>query len=135
LLDTGPLVGYLNATDQYHLWAVAQFEALESPVITCEPVWAEAAYLLAKRGGNPLALWPALRSGGVSLAFSLRAEYESVASLMRRYADIPMSLADACLVRMSEMRPDCQVLTTDAHFKLYRRFGRQVIPLISPTPE
>ena len=132
LLDTGPLVGYLNLPDQYHDWAVGQFAALEGPVLTCEPVWTEAAHLIAQRGGSPMALWPALRSGGVELAFSLKAEYESVAALMRRYADLPMSLADACVVRMSELRPDCQVLTTDAHFRVYRRFGRQVIPLLSP---
>jgi len=51
---------------------------------------------------------------------------------MQRYANTPMSLADACLVRLSEMHEDCRVLTLDIHFKLYRRYGRSVIPLISP---
>jgi len=66
------------------------------------------------------------------VAFRLEPESESVAALMRRYADLPMSLADACLVRMSELNRDCRVLTTDSDFKLYRRFGRQVIPLLCP---
>ena len=52
--------------------------------------------------------------------------------LLQRYADTPMSLADGCLVRLSEVHKDCRVLTLDKHFKHYRRYGRSVIPLISP---
>ena len=132
LLDTGPLVAYLNVADQHHGWAVRQFEALEEPTITCEPVWTEAAYLIRKRGGDAEALWQVLRSGAVRFAYSLKSDYEAVAALMRRYADVSMSLADACIVRMSELQAECRVFTTDSHFNLYRRFGRQVIPVISP---
>lgn len=51
---------------------------------------------------------------------------------MRRYADVPMSLADACLVRMSELSDDASVLTLDSDFRIYRRLGRQAIPLLTP---
>jgi predicted nucleic acid-binding protein len=132
LLDTGPLVAYLKADEEHHSWAVRQFAALTTPVLTCEAVWAEAAYLLRQRGGSPDALWTVLRNGAALFAFKLDEDYESVATLMRRYADVPMSLADACLVRMSELHPDCHVFTTDSHFRFYRRFGRQVVPLIAP---
>ena len=53
-------------------------------------------------------------------------------NLMRRYGDSPMSLADACLVRLSELHSDCQVFTLDAHFRRDRRHGRHVIPLLAP---
>jgi uncharacterized protein len=132
LLDTGPLVAYVNLNDQHHAWAVTQFQAREEPLLTCEAVWTEAAYLITRRGGKPEVLWSFLRSGAVQLAFSLRADYESVAALMGRYANVPMSLADACLVRMSELKSESEVFTTDSHFHVYRRFGRQVIPLVSP---
>jgi predicted nucleic acid-binding protein len=132
LLDTGPLVGYINKTDQYHLWAVEQFKALHERVLTCEAVWTEAAFLTVKGGGTADSLWPMLRSSAVQLDFNLMREFESVAALMNRYTDLPMTLADACLVRMSELNPGCQVLTTDSHFKIYRRFGRQTIPLFYP---
>ncbi|MEY2429804.1 MAG: uncharacterized protein QOJ40_2689 [Verrucomicrobiota bacterium] len=132
LLDTGPLVAYLKADEEHHAWAVKQFAALTDPVLTCEPVWAEAAYLLRQRRGTQDALWTVLRNGVARFAFDLEADYESVATLMRRYADVPMSLADACLIRMSEAHRDCRVFTTDRHFRFYRRFGRQVVPLISP---
>jgi len=132
LLDTGPLVAYLKADEEHHSWAVKQFAALTNPVLTCEAVWAEAAYLLRQRRGNPDPLWTVLRNGVAQFAFNLDEDYESVAALMCRYADVSMSLADACLVRMSELNRDCRVFTTDRHFRFYRRFGRQVVPLISP---
>lgn len=132
LLDSGPLVAYLSSRDQHHEWAVAQFAALTEPVLTCEPVWAEAAHLLLKRGLNSEVLWTLIRNGVVRLNFNLGSDYVSVASLMNRYSDAPMTLADGCLVRMSELCGDCRVFTIDRHFKFYRRFGRQVIPLISP---
>jgi hypothetical protein len=51
---------------------------------------------------------------------------------MRRNADTPMSLADACLVRRSGLHADCRVFTLDRDFCRYRRHGRQVIPLLAP---
>lgn len=132
ILDTGPLVAYLNAAEQDHDWAVAQFDQIVTPVLTCEPVWTEAAFLLSRRGGNIDALWSVLRSGSVQFAFDLETDYESIAALMRRYADVPMSLADACVVRMSESQRNCEVFTNDRQFRIYRRFNRQVIPLICP---
>ncbi len=51
---------------------------------------------------------------------------------MARYADTPMSLADACLVRLTESVPDCLLFTLDKDFEHYRRNGRQVIPLLRP---
>ena len=64
--------------------------------------------------------------------FDLREDFESISILMRRYAGLPMDLADACLVRMTEKRRDVRVYTLDRDFKIYRRHGRQVIPLVFP---
>ena len=65
-------------------------------------------------------------------SFRFGAEQELVLALMRKYADVPMSLADACLVRMTELLPDPLVLTTDSDFRVYRRHGRQVVPCMLP---
>ncbi len=51
---------------------------------------------------------------------------------MQRYADQPMSFADACLVRMTELHPDSMLITLDGDFRVYRRHGRQAIPLATP---
>ncbi len=51
---------------------------------------------------------------------------------MQKYADIPMSLAAACLVRMTEILSDSILLTTDGEFQIYRRYRRQVVPCLTP---
>jgi len=66
------------------------------------------------------------------LKVSFRAEQEALIGLEHSYTDVPMSLADACLVRRSELSPRWRVMTTDSDFLRYRRNRRQVIPLICP---
>src|SRR5438445_4985164 len=107
LLDTGPLFAYLAGTDVHHDWAVKQFGILPGPLLSCEAVFAETAYLISQRGGSLSALWEFLRRGVIKLPFCLESEFEAVAVLMRRYSDVPMDLADACLVRLSEQHRDC----------------------------
>jgi predicted nucleic acid-binding protein len=102
-------------------------------MLTCEAVLSEAAYLLraTPRGGD--AVLDLVARGVLDLAFELRKEATRVAALLRRYRSLPMDLADACLVRMSELRPDAVVLTVDSEFRdVYRRNGRQVIPTLLP---
>lgn len=132
LVDAGPLVGYLSRTDRFHPWCVEQFRLLQAPLLTCEPVLTEAAHLLRRTPGGPAALMGLLRCGAIQLAFELRAEAEPVSALMSRYADVPMSLADACLVRMTELFPSCRLVTLDQDFLVYRRDGRKLIPVLSP---
>ena len=74
-----------------------------------------------------------LRRGAVLVAFNLANELEPVLKLMRKYANVPLSLADACLVRMAEILPDPVILTTDTDFRIYRRRGRHVVPAATPT--
>lgn len=73
-----------------------------------------------------------LGDGRLRVTYGVRDEGKPVFDLMAKYADVPMSLADACLVRMSETLPDPMVLTTDADFKIYRRHSRQVVPCLLP---
>ncbi len=132
ILDTGPLVAFLNRRDAWHTWARDRFDEFEAPLETCEAVIAEAAFLLRNRSGGSDALMALVTRRLVVCSFRLDDAVDRVADLMRRYANVPMSLADACLVRMSEERPTAKVLTLDADFQVYRKLGRQVIPLIKP---
>ncbi len=132
IVDTGPLVAFLNRRDSWHTWARDRFAELETPVETCEAVVAEAAFLLRQQPGGADALMALLTRRLIVCTFRLDDSTERVADLMRRYANVPMSLADACLVRMAEERPRAKILTLDSDFRLYRKLGRQVIPLISP---
>jgi len=132
LVDTGPLVALLGRGDQYHRWAAEEFGRLSPPVFTCEAVLSEAQLLVHARGGNPLAVLEMVQRGMLLLAFDLEDHVEPLLQLQRHYAKVPMSLADACLVRMAEMADRSQVMTTDSDFRIYRRNRRQIIPLLAP---
>jgi len=130
LVDAGFVIALLSRRDRHHRWAVAQSPGLPPPWKTCDAVLSEAFHLLGSRG-RP-ALSALLRRGAVVLAFELADELDRVLNLMQKYADVPMSLADACLVRMSETLADPVILTTDADFRIYRRHGRQIVPCMTP---
>ncbi len=132
LLDTGPLVAYLYKTEQNHAWAVAQIKRLEPPLYTCEAVLTEAFYLLRSLPGGLSALIELVERNAVVTPFALTTEFSAVALLMKQYANLPMSLADACLVRMAEIYPESKIITLDRHFKVYRKNARQVIPTLMP---
>ena len=89
-------------------------------------------FLIQRHGGQPADLLTKVQAGVIEVALEIETEAVALETLMRRYEDTPMSLADACLVRLSELHSDCQVFTLDRHFRRYRRHGRQVIPLLAP---
>jgi uncharacterized protein len=132
LLDTGPLVGFVNATDQHHRWSVRVWNSLYDPLWTCEAVLSEAIFLLESGGVSIDPLLEMFERGLVKIDFDVSDHQPDVWELLRKYRDRPMSLADACLVRMAELGLRCQVFTTDRDFLVYRRKGRGVIPLLAP---
>jgi predicted nucleic acid-binding protein len=130
LVDAGFLIALLSRRDRHHRWAAAQSPRLRLPWKTCDAALSEAFHLLGA-GGRPN-LTTLLRRGAVLPAFDLGDELDRVLTLMQKYADVPMSLADACLVRMSEVLAEPVVLTTDADFRIYRRHNRQIVPCVTP---
>jgi predicted nucleic acid-binding protein len=132
IIDTGPLVAYVNGRDRWHRWVVDQMAALNPPLVTCEPVLTEACFLIQRAGGRPVDLIRKIVQRSLEIGIDLEEDASGIESLMQRYADTPMSLADACLVRLTERFPDCRLFTLDSDFEHYRRNGRQVIPLLRP---
>lgn len=130
--DSGPIVAGLLERDRDHAWARAQFEALPPPLATCEAVLSESFFLLRRVRGGGERLAALIDRGVVEVRFDFQDEREAVLRLLRKYADTPMSFADACLVRMSELHRDCRVLTLDRDFDAYRRNGRERLPLLAP---
>ena len=132
LLDSGPLVGFVSETDQHHRWALEVWSSLYEPLWTCEAVLSEAIFLAQSDGVSIDALLELFERDLVKIDFSVSSHQPDVWQLLRKYADQPMSLADACLVRMAELNDNCQIFTTDKDFLVYRRKGRHIIPLLSP---
>ena len=132
LVDTGPIVAYLVKDDRYHRWACDVLRMRPSPLHTCEAVLAEAFHLLARTTGGSDGLAELLRQGHVRVGLHLEDELDRVLALMAKYADVPMSFADACLVRMAERHDRSVVLTIDRDFRVYRKNGRAVIKALLP---
>jgi predicted nucleic acid-binding protein len=132
LVDTGPLVALLNRRERHHSWARKVMDTIEPPIFTCDPVLSEACFLLQGADGGADAVLELVARGIVRSDFRVTAETDSLRALMKKFANVPMSLADACLVRMTELDQKSVVLTLDRDFGIYRRNRRQVVPTISP---
>jgi uncharacterized protein len=134
VLDTGPMVALLRKKDPHHAWAKETLSRITSsvalPLATCEAVLVEACFLLRSFAGGEDAVLALVDH--LVLDFRLASEIAAVRKLMEKYHSVPMSLADACLVRMTETEPDSVVLTLDRDFHVYRRNGRHVVPVLSP---
>jgi len=130
-IDTGPLVAFLNRHDSFNEWAVETLDSIEAPLLTCEAVVAEACHLLRSSRGGSEAVLELIERKVVIVAFDLGAEVQRVRKLMNKYASVPMSLADACLVRMAEIDKALSIITLDGDFHVYRR-GRAALSVVSP---
>ena len=130
IADTGFIVALLDERDRHHKWASAQAAKFAPPFETCEAVLSEAFHLLTPWVSGQLL--NALGRGAFRTTFAFEEHQGQVLALMDKYADVPMSFADACLVRMTEILPDPIVLTADSDFRIYRRHSRQVVPCAMP---
>lgn len=132
ILDTGVLIAYLMPKDKFHTWAVSQLSQISAPVLTNEAVITEACFLAQRIHNGQETILKLIKQGHIIIPFNLSQEIEAIENLMKRYASVPMSLADACLVRMSEMYENSQILTLDSDFTIYRKQRNQTIPAIMP---
>jgi len=130
--DTGPLVAFLDRSERHHAWAAERVRELAPPLLVCEPVLAEAMYLLSDLPRAQDALYELLEKGALRIAFHVEEHLPALRALHRKYRDRPISLADACIVCMAELFDDHAVFTLDADFPVYRKRGREPLELIQP---
>ncbi len=132
IVDTGPLVAFLDRAEQHHRWVAARIEELDTPLLVCEPVLAESMHLLARFARAQEALFGLLDNGALKIAFRIEEHVPALRKLHQKYRDRPMSLADACIVQMAEIYERYAVLTLDSDFSVYRKHGRIPLALIHP---
>jgi predicted nucleic acid-binding protein len=132
IADTGPLVAYFDRAERNHAWAVERMRELEPPLLVCEPVLVEAMHLLADLPKAQDAVLALLETGVLRVALHVEEHVPALRALHRKYHDRPMSLADACIVRMAELFDEHHVLTLDSDFSVYRKHGRRPLELIQP---
>ena len=92
----------------------------------------ESAFLLKREGRETDPLFALLERGVLQVGLEVENQLADLRALMRRYRNRPMSLADACLVRLAELHPGGVIFTFDADFRIYRRHGNKVIPVLMP---
>jgi uncharacterized protein len=132
IADTGVIVAFLDKRDSWNEWTNEQMRRLPVPFLTCEAVIVEACFLTAHLPNGKENVLKLVFSGVLQIDFSLQTEIEAVEKLIKKYSDVPMDLADGCLVRMSELSDNSTVFTLDGDFHIYRKNGNKKIPLIIP---
>jgi predicted nucleic acid-binding protein len=132
IVDTGPLVAFFDRAERHHRWVADRIEELEAPLLVCEPVLTEALYLLARHAKAQNTLFDFLQNSALLIAFRIEENVNALRKLLDKYRDVPMSLADACVVRMAEIHERHAVLTLDADFSIYCKHGRAPLALIHP---
>jgi predicted nucleic acid-binding protein len=127
IADAGFIIA-LNSRDvAERSWARGVLQKWKAPFITCEGALVEAAHFCA-----PALIARLIEDGDFMVAFDLSEQVGAVRSLLEKYQDQRMDLTDACIVRMSELFPDCRVFSVDGDFNIYRRFRDDVIPTVYP---
>ncbi len=133
IVDSGVTVAYLDKRDAWNEWTMEAMKSLPLPFYTCETVISESCFLLKHVHNGEQAVLSLIEKGVFQIDFSLSNEISTVKKLMSKYDNVQMSLADACLVRMSELIDDSVVFTLDSDFHIYRKHGRKKIDLIIPS--
>jgi uncharacterized protein len=128
IADAGLLIALANSRDVHHRWALSVADQVTEPLLTCEPVVAEAAFHLRSVALVLDMIFEEL----ITLSFDCSDHLPQLADLAKRYVDRRPDLADLCLIRMSELYPDHRVITVDEDFRVYRRNKREIIPIIMP---
>ena len=123
IVDTGPLVAFLDRPEQHHRWEAERVEELDTPLLVCEPVLAESMHLPARFARAQQALFRLRDNGALKIAFHIEEHVPALRKLHQKYRDRPMSLADACIVRMAEIYDRHAVLMLDSDFSVYRKRG------------
>ncbi|MCI0747856.1 MAG: hypothetical protein L0Y58_20810 [Verrucomicrobia subdivision 3 bacterium] len=127
IADAGFIIA-LNSSDRAErTWARAVLQRWKAPFITCEGALIEAAHFCF-----PGLVARLVEDGDFVVAFDLAEQIAPVRTLLEKYKDIGMDMTDACIVRMSELFPNCKVFSIDGDFKIYRRFRDQSIPAVFP---
>jgi predicted nucleic acid-binding protein len=126
LMDAGPLVAVVDASDQHHRSCVAALRSIQTPLATVWPALAEAMYLLLDLPRGQAAVWEMVERKVVRILPLDESDIPRIRELMTKYADRPMDLADAALVRVAEREGSDTVFTVDRRdFAVYRLGGRR----------
>ena len=119
-MDTGCIVALLDRSERHHERCVEAVNDCQGALVTCEAVIAESCYLLRAMPRAVDAVLENVEKGVFEIPFRLNTSSNRIRALLKRYASVPMDLADACLVAMAGELDASRVLTLDRDFRVYR---------------
>ncbi len=135
IVDTGPLVAYLDASDPAHAEVTARWDSFAGRLVTTSAVITEAMHFVGAHPQGPRHLVELVTASALEI-FELGAppELHAAAALMEKYADTPMDFADATLVLLAEALEIYEILTLDRRgFSAYRTRDRHAFRLVLDT--
>ena len=133
LLDTGPIVATLDASDQWHRSCADSVIELIARCVTTEAVVTEACHLVGRGRARASLVLDFLLDADVPILSLDRSSLRHAARLMDRYATVPMDFADAALVTLADGLQLGAVLTTDRRgFRTYRLASGQAFHIYPP---
>jgi predicted nucleic acid-binding protein len=132
LLDTGPLVALADRSEEHHQWASAQLHRMHGPMVTCGAVLAEAGFVVRHHPTALARTRDLLERSDIISAEESQMLWLRAWGLMERYANVPMSFADACLVALAESTPGARLFTLDRDFLIYRQHDDKPLALLAP---
>jgi uncharacterized protein len=132
LVDTGPIVAILSRRDQYHRACVEALREMPGPLFTCWQVITEAAWLLRKSGDAIQQLLRSMDAGFLELLPLTTKDTQPIASILKKYRDIRIQLADAALVHLAVRDGLDTIFTLDQRdfsvFRLPRGRAFRILP-------
>ncbi|MEX0719718.1 MAG: PIN domain-containing protein [Balneolaceae bacterium] len=134
LIDTGPLYAVFDHRDQWHGWSVQQFGCLNPPFVTCEAVVTETIFLLNKIGIGTEPLFNLMNRNLLQVEPILNSSSNQrfIQKFISNYKNLPASVADSCLMFLSEHEKDPVIFTLDSDFTIYRMQNGNTVNLIIP---
>lgn len=132
LVDTGPIIALIDNRDSYHTWAASKIDTFENPMITNTAVVVEVLFILKRLNKNANRFFGFVNEGIIKVKNPYPNNAELIHSMYSKYADLPASFADICLLSMIKQSKETKLFTIDSDFLIYHDSKGKPLNLISP---
>lgn len=127
LIDAGPMIALFNSDDKYHTGIMDLLKNYRGILSTSWPVITEVCYMLSYNTDVLADFLKWINRGGAKIEDIAIQDLERIIGLLRQYSDVPMDLADASLIIISERSNIMDIITIDPDYCIYRTAGKQML--------
>jgi uncharacterized protein len=127
LIDAGPMIALFNSDDKYHAGIMDLLKNYRGILTTSWPVITEVCYMLSYNTDVLADFLKWINRGGAKIEDIAVPDLERIIELLQKYSDVPMDLADASLIVISERSNIMDIITIDSDYCIYRTAGKQML--------